>query len=108
MVYLNEEDLEIHRIMLEGYYIQPSKDESNIINHPIEEGDNLPREANVPINIHKRILGAKQVMREDFKLKTISTNSPYTTLLPLEHHRVERPPFNESFSSHLPKFLCHI
>jgi hypothetical protein len=92
---LEAEDLEVHRIMLEGYYIQPSTYESDIINHPIEEGDNPPQEDNVPIVSHERTLtlvAPKQVMRENFKLRTISTNTPYTTLLPLAHYRVERPP----------------
>jgi hypothetical protein len=92
---LEAEDFEVHRIMLEGYYIQPSTYESDIINHPIEEGDNPPREDNVPIVSHERTLtlvAPKQVMGEEFKSKAISTNPPYTTLLPLEHYRVERPP----------------
>ena len=93
---LDTKKLEVHRAMLERYYIQPSKQDS-VINPLKDARINPPNKDVDPLNYQERILTLKQqkpVIKKKFQLDFFldHTNSIYSTLPNLQQGRGEHGP----------------
>ena len=78
---LEVEDLEVHQVMLEGYWAQPSKLGNNKPQHVCDERSYSPKENNTPIGHSRKTFGnSVQTPKED-------VNPTYPTPLDLEKGR---------------------
>ena len=81
---LEAEDLEIHQIMLEGYWVQPIKLEQTYFQHMHYEEINPPKGNNTPRNPQEKSLSLrdpKQIHEEDIKVESFKgdANPTYPT-----------------------------